>query len=295
MACAPPLTRMMEDRMNRAARFLATTLIGAGLAGAAAAQDDDKPAPVPFEGGSFTITQKEEYGEKTLAYDGKEIASNYFVSLDKIVKLGETNVALFDVGDGGNACGPAAVIAWKGEDGAIRSTTVGADDCGAPPAAVTDSAIAFVPYLLPGDSKPLKQWTPQGGLATIGMLSYTPEPGTGWTDIDASKYDNIIDAFRNEAVYKEAEKLLGKDITDMATSLLVGGGTEKTESGAFYASGCVPHDCGGNDGFMAIDAARHALYFARRGEKDRPDAWPALESWPADVRAALDKAFAPPN
>jgi hypothetical protein len=82
---------------------------------------------------------------------------------------------------------------------------------------------------------------------------------------------------------------------DMATSLLVGGGTEKTASGAFYASGCVPHDCGGNDGFMAVDPAKHTLYFARRGDKPDPDAWPPVATWPADVKEALDKALGSAN
>eukprot|EP01035_Chromulina_nebulosa_P058354 gene58354-79898_t len=44
---------------------------------AANAADDDKQAPVPFEGGQLTITQKEQYGEKVLAYDGQQLASNY--------------------------------------------------------------------------------------------------------------------------------------------------------------------------------------------------------------------------
>ncbi|TKB87776.1 MAG: hypothetical protein E5W81_09335, partial [Mesorhizobium sp.] len=177
----------------------------------------------------------------------------------------------------------------------IQTTTVEQDECGAPPAAISDSVIYFVPYLLPGDSKPALQWSPTDGLTTSGNLTYMPEPATDWKDVDPSKYDNIIDAFHNEAVYKLAETLLGKDMPDMATSLLVGGGTEKTASGAFFASGCVPHDCGGNDGFMAVDPANHKLYFARRGDKPEPDAWPAVATWPADVREALDKALGSAN
>ncbi|MER8907895.1 inhibitor of vertebrate lysozyme family protein [Mesorhizobium sp. M0854] len=260
-----------------------------------AAADDDKQAPIPFEGGQLTITQEEEYGERVLAFDGKELARNYDVFFDKIVEVGGVKVALVDVGDGGNQCGPAKVIVWKLEGGAIQTTTVEQDECGAPPAAISDSAVYFVPYLLPGDSKPALQWSPTDGLTTSGNLTYMPEPGTDWKDIDPSKYDNIIDAFHNEAVYRLAETLLGKDMPDMATSLLVGGGTEKTASGAFFASGCVPHDCGGNDGFMAVDPVKHKLYFARRGDKPEPDAWPAVSTWPADVKEALDKALGSPN
>lgn len=262
---------------------------------AADAADDDKQAPVPFEGGHLTITQPEQDGEKVLAYDGKQLASNYDVFFDKIVEVGGVKVALFDVGDGGNQCGPATVIVWKPEGGAIQSTKVEQDDCGAPPAGVSDSAIYFVPYLLPGDQKPALQWSPTDGLTISGNLTYMPEPGTDWKDIDPEKYQNIIDAFHNEAVYKEAEKLLGKDMPEMAISLLVGGGTEKIASGAFFASGCVPHDCGGNDGFMAVDPAKHQLYFARRGDNGQPNAWPALATWPADVKEALDKALGSAN
>ncbi|MER8505747.1 hypothetical protein [Mesorhizobium sp. M0199] len=261
----------------------------------AALADNDKQAPIPFEGGQLTITQEEEYGERVLAFDGKELARNYDVFFDKIVEVGGVKVALIDVGDGGNQCGPAKVIVWKPEGGTIQTVTVEQDECGAPPTAISDSAIYFVPYLLPGDSKPALQWSPTAGLMTSGNLTYMPEPGTDWKDLDPSKYDNIIDAFHNEAVYKQAETLLAKDMPDMATSLLVGGGTEKTASGAFFASGCVPHDCGGNDGFMAVDPVKHKLYFARRGDKPEPDAWPAVSTWPADVKEALDKALGSAN
>ncbi|UVK39684.1 hypothetical protein LHFGNBLO_001080 [Mesorhizobium sp. AR10] len=261
----------------------------------AAPADDDKQAPIPFAGGQLTITQPEQDGEKVLAFDGQKLASNYDVFFDKIVEVGDVSVALVDVGDGGNQCGPAKVIVWKSEDSTIQSTTVEQDDCGAPPASVSDNAIYFVPYLLPGESRPALQWTPTDGLTTSGNLTYAPEPGTDWKDVDPAKYQNIIDAFHNEAVYKAAEALLGKDMPDMATSLLVGGGTEKTASGAFYASGCVPHDCGGNDGFMAVDPVKHTLYFSRRGDNGEPDAWPPAKTWPADVKEALDKALGSAN
>ncbi|MER8438627.1 hypothetical protein NKH36_09305 [Mesorhizobium sp. M1312] len=266
-----------------------------GASSNAALGEDVSQAPVPFESGQLTITQQEEYGEKVLAYDGKQLASNYEVSFDKIVKVGGVNVALVDVGDGGNQCGPATVIVWKPEGGTIQSITVEQNECGAPPAAISDRAINFVPYLLPGVSKPALQWSPTDGLTTSGNLTYMPEPGTEWKDVDPSKYDNIVDAFHNEAIYRLAETLLGKEMPEMATSLLVGGGTEKTASGAFYASGCVPHDCGGNDGFMAVDPANHKLYFARRGDKPEPDAWPAVNTWPAEVRDAMDRALGSPN
>lgn len=264
---------------------------GASSTSNAALGEDDQQGPIPFDGGQLTITQPEQDGEKVLAYDGKQLASDYDIFFDKIVKIGDVNVALVNVGGGGNVCGPAKVIVWKPKGGEIRTTTVEQDHCGAPPAAIGDDAIYFVPYLQPGETRPALQWSPTGGLTTTGNLTYTPEPGTDWKDADPSKYGNIIDAFHNEAIYKASEALLGKDMPDMTTSLLVGGAAEKMASGAFYATGCVPHDCGGNDGFMAVDPVKHKVYFARRGDNHGPQAWPPLKDWPDDIRKAFDDAL----
>lgn len=272
----------------------ATALLVSMLGGSIVQAQDDRQAPIPFEGGKLTVTETPD-GDKVLAYDGKELARNYVVYFNQTVKVGGLDVALFDVGDGSNACGAAKVMVWKPQDGAIQRASIGEDECGAPPASISEDAIYFVPWLMPGDSDTVRKWSPTAGFSLAGNLTYMADPGSGWDDIDASKYQNIIDSFHNEAIYKAAQDMLGGQLGDVTTSLLVGGGTEKTASGIIYASGCVPHDCGGNDGFMAIDAKAQKLYFAREGNKSKPDAWPALKAWPADLRAALDKAFASPQ
>lgn len=274
--------------MGRFARVFAAALPLTVLAGAAFCQDEQ--APIPFQGGRFTITEIGDTGEKVLAFDGEELARNFVLHLDRIATVDGIEVALFLVGDGGNMCAPAEVIAWKPEGEAIRSISVGEDECGAPPAAISNHAIYFVPWLLPGASAPVRNWSPAGGMVLSGNLTYMPEPGTAWKDV-ADSYGHIIEAFRNEAVYEAARKLLGDGLTDMASSLLVGGGTDKTPSGILYSAGCVPHACGVSNGFMAVDAEHEKLYFAREGEPEG-EAWPALDTWPAELKEARDAAFA---
>ncbi|MER2604588.1 MAG: hypothetical protein ABTQ29_02040, partial [Siculibacillus sp.] len=137
-------------------------------------------------------------------------------------------------------------------------------------------------------------WSPERGLRVAGMLSFVPQPGTGWDDLDPDGYDNIIEALSNEAVYKAASKLLGDELNGVVTGLLVGGGTEQTVTGVFYASGCVPHACGAADAFMAVDANGRKLYFAQTGDRPEPNAWPALKTWPPAIRSARSaRRFAP--
>jgi hypothetical protein len=258
-------------------------------AGIAAAQET-APQSFPFEGGTLTITETDE-ADKALAFNGKELARNFVLYYDKTVEVGGKQVALFDGGDGGNQCGTNTIIVWKPDNGEVQSVTAG-DDCGSPPAAISEQSIYFVPFLMPGASGTAQIWTPTAGLKVAGTLAFTPQPGTDWKDIDPAKLYNIVDAFDNEAVYAAGKQLLGDSITDVATGLLVGGGTEATPSGVYYASGCVPHACGGSDAFMGIDAHAHKLYFAQQGDQEpRVTTWPALTDWPADLKEAMQSAI----
>lgn len=253
----------------------------------------DLQPPLAFEGGTLTVTQPEQYGEKILSYDGRELGRGYVVWLQKLVEVGGRKVAIYDVGPGGNACGPAALLIWKPDGGDVATATVG-EDCGAPPAAVTDDRIVFLPYVLPGETELVKTWSPETGLSTAGALTYSPEPGTGWKTLDTANLRSMIDALRNEAVYKASRKLLGDNLEQVVIGLSVSGAPDVSKAGVAFGNGCTPHACGVADTFMAVDARNKAVYFAHQGEKGI-DAWPALKRWPRPIRDAMNAALAPPD
>ena len=265
---------------------LAATLLGVFPAFAQDAQE-----PIPFAGGKLTITENAD-GEKVLAFDGKELSRNYVVYFDRTADVADMTVALFEVGDGGNACGPASLIVWKEPEGEVKSQAVGENDCGAPLPALTTDAIYYVPYLLPGASAPVQRWTPSEGLKISGNLTYAPQPGTDWGQLDATKVGHIIDTFQNEALYKAASAMLGDRLTDVVTGLSVGGGAEILPSGIFWSSGGVPHAWGVSDPLTGVDARGQKLYCAQQTKNGPPQAWPALAGWPADVKAAMTGSIA---
>ena len=92
-------------------------------AGPAAAQDE---APVAFAGGRLTVTEDGD-GRKVLAFDGRELARNYYVFYDRTVEVGGAEVALYEIGDGGNACGATTNIVWKPEGGEVEAVPAGED------------------------------------------------------------------------------------------------------------------------------------------------------------------------
>lgn len=269
----------MKSSARAAALALALTAASSALA------QDSGPQTIPFEGGNFTIAENAE-GEKVLAYDGKEIARNYVAFHDRTVNLNGTKVAIFDVGDGGNACGPETVLAWK-TDAGIQSTTVGDGECGTPPAAATGDTLYFVPYLLPGAKAPVRAWSVDGGLTVTGELNFTPQPGTNWAGLKVEDVAYPVDFFDNADLYKAASAMLGERLEEVALGLSVSSGPEKTPSGLVFATGCVPHACGINDSFIGVDAKGKRLYFAKQGDAPEPDTWPALAEWPAEMKDAM--------
>lgn len=273
--------------MRKFRTLLTTAVLIASAVGAFA--QTAEPEKFPFEGGTITITETEDM-DKILAFDGRMLARNYVMFFDKIVEVGGKQVAIVTSGDGGNACGPATILIWRGET-EVDSDLIG-NDCGAPLPAITDDRIYFVPYLLPGASDNVIAWSPDERMTIAGQLTYIPQPDSTWADLDLKSLGHIVDAFRNADVYKAAEATLGASLSEVVGGLVVGGGPETLPSGIVWSEGCIPHNCGGGDSFMAIDQAGKKLYFAQQSEGDTPKSWPDAAGWPADVRAAMTGAIA---
>ncbi len=252
------------------------------------------PQDIPFEGGKLTIAEDKDTLEKVLTFDGAELARNYLLYYNRTVEVSGKQVALFDIGDGGTACSSSVMMVWKPE-GSNAKADIAGEDCGSPPALTGYDSIFFVPYMMPGATRPLQAWSPDKGFRLAGMLSFTPQPNTGWGDLDPTKLDNIVDAFGNAAVYVAAQKMLGDEIEQFATGLLVGGGAEVLPSGIFWSSGCVPHACGSFDAFMAVDAKGKKLYLAQQQDSGETRTWPALKDWPKDVEEAARSVIPMPQ
>lgn len=259
---------------------------GLALVQPALAQDD---RPVPFEGGTLTVAEQPD-SSKVVAYEGRELGRGFVVLHDGVWQVRGVNIALFTLGDGGNACGARTLIVWKA-GAEITSTTVGEGCDGAPPAAVSQNAVYFVPALVPGTDGEVSSWTPEDGLKVAGRMTFTPQPGTGWEQLEGKAPEHIIDAFDNAAVYAAAQEMLGSELQDMATSLLTSGTPQTLATGEIVGDGCVPHACSIRDGFMAIDPVDRKLYFAQQQQGAEPRTWPDVGEWPEEIREAMHKAL----
>jgi hypothetical protein len=261
--------------------ILAALLLAAAPHGALAQET------IPYAGGAFTITEQDD-ATRVLAFDGKELARNYFVFFNGLHEIAGTEIALFEVGEGGNACGADTLIVWMVPERGIEAVQA-TEDCNAPAAAISSYAIYFVPTVLPGETQPVRYWSPDAGLKLAGTMAFSPQPGTGWNDVSAPGH--MMDVFENEAVYEASRALLGDELTEVVRGLSVGGEPKALAAGRFWSRGCVPHACGISDSFMAVDARAGKVYFAQQQDGAAPRSWPEAASWPPEIRAAMAGAI----
>lgn len=264
-------------------KALVTLLATASLTASAFA--DEVIETVDFDGEVITISQTDE-GEQVISLGEQELGRNYFAGFDRVTEVSGIPVALFYLGDGGNACGPSTLIVWREDEETLKSINY-TEGCDTPAPAISDNGILFVPYLSPGETRPLKRWSAPEGIRTMGNLSYSPEPGTGWRQLTENPVGHPLDLFANEAVYNTAASLLGGDLEHYAMGLRVASEPKKLKSGMIMASGCIPHNCGGGDSFITVDTTGEALYLAQQDGTGHKY-WPDIANWPAPALEALE-------
>jgi len=239
---------------------------------------------IVFDSETISIIETDEF-EKVIMLRDRELGRNWFAGFDRVANVSGEPVALFYLGDGGNACGPSTLIVWRNDNGNIETLNY-QDGCDTPAPSISDNGIHFVPYLNPGQERPLKRWSKNGGIETVGLIRFTPEPGTGWDSLTAEPITHPTDFFLNEAVYALAANLLGGDMQAYTMGLSVASEPQRLPSGMLMASGCVPHSCGSNDAFIAIDTNARALYMAQQNDNGY-SFWPAYATWPQTATQAF--------
>jgi hypothetical protein len=285
---AAPMTAqvslMHPSRCRRAWNGLAGTAMAVTLLMSNAALAAEPLETVPFGGRDFTVTETDE-GEKLLSWGQLEVTRNWFISSGGVFEVQGEQVAVFYSGDGGNACGPKTILATVDEAGRLKTASP-PGDCGDPSPAISELAVYFIPWLIPGESQTAYRWSPYEGMIPAGKLSYTPIPGTGWADLATATVDQPMDILSYEEIYGEALGLLGSDLENYAIGLAVASEPEKTPDGLLSGSGCIPHACGGGNSLIVVDVANRKLYMAQQ-DGDGYRAWPDISLWPEAARQKL--------
>ena len=252
-----------------------------------AVAQDELPRTEAFADGEITFSRVED-DEIAVQFKGQELYRNAYVSFNRIANIEGQDVAILSGGDGGNACGPnALILSLPGDSPDPKLEVIG--DCGSPEPAVTMNEIYFVPFVRPGASLPVQSWTPSAGLVAVGMLHFEPKAGTNWGNFDAAAIKGPWDMFDNADVYAAGQALLGDRFNEVTQGLAVAGPPLLVENNFLAGAGCAPHACGSTNGFFGMDIGKRQVFAAYRNDGKPDEYWPAdFKAWPMQMQKAYE-------
>lgn len=221
-------------------------------------------------------------GEKELRHGARVLLRDSLVNEGIAAKFGDVSARVFDISPGGNVCDgwPAVVTVDKAGKVAVDDTMKGL--CSLFRASADEEGFTFVEGAVPDQAGSVWRFTPKTGTRRIGLLVFRPQPNSTWADLDKS-LDHPVSLFDVAPFYDAVRKLTGRRFEDFALRLRVAGAVEK-KGDFLIGTGCQPHACDSDQGFVAIDRKTHDLYLAM-SEEGQFTTWPALARWPAPLRA----------
>lgn len=249
----------------------------------------EEPAePVAFAGGTLTVTPTPDE-LKILSFNGQELLRNFFINFIETATVGGRPVAFFEAGEGGNACGPELVAIWiKEGETAARADRLGDNGCSTGEPTIDPDTVRITPFVLPGETQAVRAWSPERGLYEDSTISFEPEEGSGWAQLDAAEIGHPMDLLANADIYAVAQTMLGSGLTEYARGLSVASEPEFIDERFIVGDGCVPHLCTVTDSFIAVDTKEHKLFVAQKADSKVAMVMPEKAQWPAELAARLD-------
>ncbi|MGH6762268.1 MAG: hypothetical protein ACRECW_11850 [Phyllobacterium sp.] len=270
-------------------KILATATAMLALATMPLLAQEEMPPPVVFGDGELGITQGEDE-QKVLRFNGLELLRNFYVAYLETATVGGKPIAFFEAGEGGNTCAPELVAIWENEgDPDPRVDHLGENGCSSGEVSIEADAVRMTPYVVPGETQPVRAWSPERGVFEDGTVSFEPAEGTGWADLEPEAMSHPYDLFANADVYAEAQALLGGGLAAFARGLSVASEPEFVAGRFIVGDGCVPHSCTLSDAFIAVDTKDHKLFVAQKADSKLDMIQPDRSQWPAEMIEKLDE------
>ena len=267
-----------------AVRALLAAFALATLGSLGAHAEEAKPQDVTVGAVTLQIVETDS-GEKELRHGTRVLAKDYLLNEGLAAKFKDTNARVFDVGPGGNACEGWPAVVTVDKDGKVAVDTTLKGECHYFIAATDEEGFVFVERAVPDQDGAVWRFAPGEGMRRLGLLVFRPQPKSNWNDLD-KWLDHPLSLFNVAPVDAAIRKLTGRQFGDLALRLRVASDVERKGERFLVGTGCQPHACNSDQGFIGIDRSAHTVFLAMRSGKD-VSVWPPLGRWPEPLRAEL--------
>ena len=267
-----------------AIRVLLAAFALAALAPLGVHAEGAKPQDVTVGPVTLQIVETDS-GEKELRHGTRVLAKDYSLNEGLAAKFKDTHARVFDVGPGGNACEGWPAIVTVDEDRKVAIDTTLKGECHYFIVATDEDGFVFVERAVPDQDGAVWRFAPGEGLRRLGLLVFRPQPKSAWVDLD-KWLDHPLSLFNVAPVDAAIRKLTGRQFGDFALRLRVASEVQKKGDRFLVGTGCQPHACNSDAGFVAIDRKMRGVFLAMRSSKEM-NIWPPLGRWPEPLRDEL--------
>lgn len=252
------------------------------LASAAEAGKPVRWEPLELFGRKIALIETEE-GGRQLEVEGKIVAEDGVIALDKIGVIGQSGYAIGHAGSGGNACAPGTFVItvlpgkparFDGPVGECQNVNY------------VSSGVGFVFEETSSYGTGTRwTWLPETGFSAPQQTAITPDPMI-WQDALDLKAQHPGQIFSYGTIAARLTEMLGPDEATFKR-LLDGLGSVSVEGNAVIGSACLKLHCPDEAAFYVVDVAGKRAYLAWK-ESNRPVVVrPEVKDWPAPFRRRL--------
>lgn len=240
--------------------------------------------PLELFGRKIALIDTDDDGRQ-LEVEGKIVALNGVIALDKIGVIGQTGYAIGYAGSGGNACAPARfIITFLPGEPARFDGPIG--ECQS--VEFVSSGVGFVFEETSSYGNGTRWvWLPETGFSAPQKTATTPDPMI-WQNALELKAQHPNQIFGYGTIAKRLVEMLGPDEATFK-SLLEEVGSVDIKGDAVIGTSCLKIQCPDETAFYIIDVAKKQAYLAwKEGNKSvavRPD----VKAWPVAFRRRLDE------
>ncbi|MGZ5924468.1 MAG: hypothetical protein ACXWK2_07845 [Rhizomicrobium sp.] len=274
-----------------AVRGVLAAFVLAALAPAGIHAEEAKPQDVTVGPVTLQIVETDS-GEKELRHGSRVLAKDYSLSEGLAARFKDVSARVFVVGPGGNACEGWPAVVTVDKDGKVAVDTTLKGECHYFIVATEEDGFVFLERAVPDQDGSVWRFAPGEGLRRLGLLVFRPQPKSSWNDLD-KWLDHPLSLFNVAPLDTAVRKLTGKQFGDLALRLRVAAEVEKKGDRFLVGTGCQPHACDSDAGFLAIERRTHGVFLAMRSGKEM-NIWPPLGRWPELLRGEL-KSWQKPN
>lgn len=235
-----------------------------------------------------TTAETEDYNTAVLV-DGEKFHEDAQLLLDGSYEVGDIPAVVGVAGAGGNSCNAAPFVISLRDgkptfDGPIES-------CEWFTVTLEGDHLRFASDPLPGVDAEVWHWHAEEGFSHAPAEAFSPDPSTGWADLDKLAKAHPSDALKIAPAYAALSSAMSQEDWSLFTGILAQLGSGDLTAEGYAGSACHKAACDAEFAYLFLDRASERPFALWTDQEGQIKTAPARADFPAWVETYLGNAL----